>query len=127
MCLFIYFIIIFETRSCSEAQAGLGLTSILLPQPSECWNCRREQYAQPLLLSFTRWVQNGCQAQKPVLTPSPFLSALQTAAHSFEHSGGSVAAFQVALSVQKSSRGDSGKVRRKMQLPSLLQRGQEKT
>lgn len=117
-------------RSCCEAQAGLGLASILWPQPPESWDCRRDAVCPAPASAVFLYMMDADRLPGPeaLPPPSPFPSASQTAAHSFEHSDGSVAAFQVALSMQKSSRGDSGKVRRKrMQLPSILQRGQEKT
>lgn len=114
ICLFIYFIIIFETGSCSEAQAGLGLTSSPLPQPPKCWNYRREPVCPA---SGVFLLRNGCKKlpgqeaspQLPLLCPS----ALPAAAYSFKHPEGSVAVFRAALSRHRSRRRDCGRVREK--------------
>lgn len=52
ICLFIYFSIIFETRSYREAQTGLGFKAVIWPQPPDAETTDMSQYAQPTLFSF---------------------------------------------------------------------------
>lgn len=52
LCLFIYFSIIFETRSYREAQTGLGFKAVLWPRPPDAETTDMSQYAQPMLFFF---------------------------------------------------------------------------
>lgn len=68
ICLFIYLIIIFETGSCSEAQAGLGLTSSPCLSLPNVGITGMSQYAQPLVFFFYAMDAKSCQAKKPALS-----------------------------------------------------------
>lgn len=124
ICLFIYFSIIFETRSYREAQAGLGFKAVLWPRPPDAEMTEMSQYAQATLFFFyTMGAKKlpGQEASPHLLcltsshaSVSSLLMLSSCALGSPKHLGGSV-------------QGSGGGVRRKgVEFPSLPQSGGEK-